>query len=137
MAFKFERLEVWQLALNYVDLIYDLSAMLPHSEDYNLKSQIRRAATSISLNIAEGSIGLTDAEQRRFLSIAIRSLVETIACLHLIHRRKYLEDRVILRQAYSDGETLFKRLKAFQNALDTSAIREDSLTYEFDEPFPF
>lgn len=137
MAFKFERLEVWQLALSYVDVIYDLSAKLPRNEEYNLKSQIRRAATSISLNIAEGSIGLTDAEQRRFISIAIRSLVETIACLHLIHRRKYIEDPKILRQAYSDGEILFKRLKAFQNALDTTTLHEDSPIYESNEPPPF
>jgi hypothetical protein len=55
MAFKFERLEVWGLALDYVDLTYELASKLPRDEEYNLKSQIRRAATSITLNIAEGS----------------------------------------------------------------------------------
>jgi four helix bundle protein len=62
MAYKFEQLEVWQLSLEYIDLIYQLSEKLPRSEEYNLKSQIIRAATSISLNIAEGSTGQTDAE---------------------------------------------------------------------------
>ena len=66
MPYKFERLEVWQLALEYIDRMYDLADRLPSSEEYNLKSQLRRAATSIALNIAEGSTGQSDAEQARF-----------------------------------------------------------------------
>ena len=67
MGFKFEQLEVWQLALEYLDLVYQIAGQLPRSEEYNLKSQIVRAATSITLNIAEGSTSQTDAEQGRFL----------------------------------------------------------------------
>lgn len=50
MPFKFEKLEVWQLALDYIDLIYQIANQLPKSEEYNLKSQIVRAATSVALN---------------------------------------------------------------------------------------
>jgi four helix bundle protein len=50
MTFKFEKLEVWQLALVYIDLVYEITEQLPRSEEFNLKSQMRRAATSISLN---------------------------------------------------------------------------------------
>ena len=60
MPYKFEELEVWKLAVGYLDLIYKLANGLPRSEDYNLKSQITRAATSIALNIAEGSQGQSD-----------------------------------------------------------------------------
>ncbi len=42
--FKFERLEVWQLALGYIDLMYDIGSQLPKTEEYNLKSQLIRAA---------------------------------------------------------------------------------------------
>src|SRR6266480_1928663 len=87
IMFKFESLRVYQLALDYVDLVYDVAAKLPRSEDYNLGSQIKRAATSIALNIAEGSTGQSDPEQARFLSMAIRSLLETVACRHIIERR--------------------------------------------------
>ena len=73
MPYKFEKLRVWQAAIEYVDLIYLLAEKLPKSEEYNLKSQIVRAARSIALNIAEGSTGQTDAEQARFLGMAIRS----------------------------------------------------------------
>ena len=84
MPFKFEKLEVYQLALAYVDLIYDLSTQLPKSEEYNLKSQVVRAATSVVLNIAEGSTAQSDPEQNRFLGMAVRSVFETVACLHII-----------------------------------------------------
>ena len=84
MPFKFEKLEVYQLALAYVDLIYDLSAQLPKSEEYNLKSQIVRAVTSVALNIAEGSTSQSDPEQNRVLGMAVRSVFETVACQHII-----------------------------------------------------
>lgn len=88
--FKFERLEVWQLSLEYLDLCYALAERLPKQEEYNLKSQIIRAATSITLNIAEGSTSQSNPEQGRFLNMAIRSLIETVACRRLIARRGYL-----------------------------------------------
>ena len=117
MPFKFEKLEVWQLSLGYIDLIYQIANQLPQSEQYNLKSQMTRAATSISLNIAEGSTGQTDAEQARFLGMAIRSLLETVACQHLISRRGYLDDLTSLRQAYRQAEILVAKLHAMRSAV--------------------
>lgn len=137
MGYKFEKLEVWQLALEYTDLIYRIAEQLPRSEDFNLKSQITRAATRISLNIAEGSTSQSDAEQARFIGFAIRSLIETVACQHNIHRRKYLKDPQPLREAYQFSEKLFAKLQAFRTSLtgrvNNSNIREDSTSYEFDE----
>jgi lipopolysaccharide transport system permease protein len=92
MSYKFQKLEIYQLALDYLDLLYELSARLPRSEEYNLKSQTPRAGTSIVLNIAEGSTSQTDPEQSRFLAMALRSLIETVACQDVIERRKYLSD---------------------------------------------
>lgn len=137
MSFKFEKLEVWQLALDYTDRVYQLSSDLPRDEDYNLKSQIRRAATSIALNIAEGSTSQTDAEQRRFIGIAIRSLVETVACLHLIHRHFRPNDLQVLRATYIDSQKLFAKLQAFQHALSPAHLREDTPEYNFEDSIPF
>ena len=138
MPFKFEKLEVWKLSVEYVDLIYDIAAKLPKHEDYNLRSQIQRAATSIALNIAEGSTSQTDPEQARFLGMAIRSLLETIACLHLIKRRNYLADPEALRNAYRHGETLFAKLQSFRHTLvPADRLREEQAEYSVGEDLPF
>ncbi len=129
MPFKFERLEVWQLALEYVDLTYELADKLPRSEDFNLKSQITRAATSIALNIAEGSTGQSDAEQNRFLGLAVRSLIETVACQRLIKRRNYLNDDAILAKADLNAQTLAKKLHSFRRSLKMGKISEETTPY--------
>jgi four helix bundle protein len=129
MAYKFEQLDVWQLSLEYIDSIYVLAAQLPKSEEYNLKSQIVRAATSISLNIAEGSTGQSDTEQARFLGFAIRSLIETVACQHIIRRRNYIQDESSLKKLYEGSEVLAKKLQSFRKSITQYQIREDTPTY--------
>jgi four helix bundle protein len=115
--YKFEKLEVWQLALDYVDLIYDLAKKLPRNEEFNLKSQITRAATSVALNIAEGSTGQTDPEQARFLGMAIRSLIETVACLRIIERRSLVEDAKQIERIDAQSRILVAKLHAFRKSL--------------------
>jgi four helix bundle protein len=116
MPFKFENLEVWKLSLEYVDVIYKISDLLPDKEKHNLKSQMIRAATSISLNIAEGSTSQSDAEFSRFVGIAIRSCIEVIACLHLARRRKYIDDK-FFKQTYESSGTLFAKLQSLRKKL--------------------
>ena len=113
-----------------MDDIYLLAGQLPRSEDFNLKSQITRAAVSIALNIAEGSTGQSDPEQARFLGMAIRSLIETIACQHLIRSRKYLSDETSLDAVYLKSQTLARKLQAFRKSLSTPRnIQEESAPY--------
>ena len=134
MPYKFEQLDVWKLALDYLDLIYKLAEDLPRSEEYNLKSQITRAATSIALNIAEGSQGQSDAEQARFLGMAIRSLIETVACQHIIRRRAYVKNESLLKEIYEESQLLVKKLQSFRKTLSNSQyqVREDISAYEDD-----
>ncbi len=61
-------------------------------EQYNLISQIYRAADSIALNISEGSIEQSNAEFKRFLNYSIRSIAEVVTCLHKARRRKYIDE---------------------------------------------
>ena len=134
MPFKFEKLEVYQLALDYVDLTYDLSTRLPKSEEYNLKSQIVRAATSVALNIAEGSTSQSDAEQNRFLGMAVRSVLETVACLHIIRRRKFVADTALLDGAEEDARILAAKLHAFRNSLKPAGqVKEPESSYNMEE----
>ena len=133
MPFKFEKLDVWQLALDYSDLMYELADKLPERERFNLQSQIRRAGTSIALNIAEGSTGQSDPEQKRFLGLALRSLIETVACQRLVLRRGYVIDAAYLESLDSQAQLLAKKLQAFRNALSRSnQVREDQAAYDID-----
>ena len=114
--YKFQRLDVYQLALDYVDAVYNLSRRLPQSERFNLRAQLERAATSVVLNIAEGSTSQSDAEQARFLGMAIRSLLETVACWDLVARRAYVPTEE-LEPVREQGHSLFIKLQAFRNKL--------------------
>ena len=135
MSYKFEKLEVWQIALEYTDMLYTIGDTLPDNEKYNLRSQMVRTGTSIGINIAEGSTSQSDAEQARFLGYALRSLIETVACLHLIHRRDYLDDPDTLREPYRFSEKLFAKLQPFRASL--SRTREPETEYTYDETVPF
>ena len=130
MPYKFEQLDVWKLALDYIDLIYKVAENLPRSEEYNLKSQIIRAATSVALNIAEGSQGQSDAEQARFLGMSLRSLVETVACQEIIRKRSYFQDENLLNVAYENSQLLAKKLQSFRKSISPYQVREESPLYE-------
>ena len=135
MPFKFEHLDVWKISLDYCDSIYELAEKLPEIERFNLKSQIIRAATSISLNIAEGSTSQSDPEQNRFLGMALRSLIETVACQRLITRRKYTSDRAFMEKLDLQAQEFAKRLHAFRRSLADSkkSIGEEQALYEINE----
>lgn len=81
--YKFRKLKVWKKSVEFIRLIYNLTENLPKSERYGLVDQIRRAATSVSLNIAEGSGAGSDLEYIRFLKISRRSVFEVIAGLEI------------------------------------------------------
>jgi four helix bundle protein len=115
-GYKFQRLEVYQLGLEYLDNLYETIHEYPKLEEFNLKSQTIRAGTSIVLNIAEGSTCLSDAEQSRFLTMSIRSLLETAACLDIAERREYLTAST-LKPIREKGKTLFVKLCRFRNSL--------------------
>jgi four helix bundle protein len=127
MTYKFQRLEIYQLALDYLDLLYELAARLPRSEDFNLKSQMPRAGTSTLLNIAEGSTGQSDPEQLRFLGMALRSVIETVACQDVIERRKYLNAEE-LRPSRELGKKLFAKIQAMRRAIGRPGTGERRAT---------
>ena len=99
MAFKFEKLIVWQKAVDLSETISQLSKSFPKDEAYVLTSQIRRAADAVSLHIAEGS-GQPNPEFKKLLGTALRSNLEVVACIFLAKRRGFLKDQ--------DFEKLYK-----------------------------
>jgi len=90
MKFKFEKLIIWQKAMDLGEDINELIKGFPEREKFNLSSQILRAGDSIALNISEGSIGQSNPEFKKFMGYAIRSLAEVVTCLHKAKRRKYI-----------------------------------------------
>lgn len=86
---NFRKLKIYQGAVRYAVDIYRLSRTFPDEELYGLTSQIRRAAISISLNIAEGSGSGSEKEFKRFLEIALRSTYEVMACLEMASKLTY------------------------------------------------
>lgn len=90
-----KRLTVYNTALEIIDECYRLCSLLPNSELYNLSSQIKRAALSIALNIAEGSSRITRSERKRFFEISRASLVEVDTALTIAIRLNYFEETAL------------------------------------------
>lgn len=106
MAFKFEQLKVWHKAIDLADEVDKMTKIFPKEEIYVLISQVKRAADSVSMNIAEGSTGQSNAEFKRFLSYAMRSDIEVVNCLYLAKRRGYINNEVFEKHYRSCEEIL-------------------------------
>jgi four helix bundle protein len=116
MAFKFEELIVWQRSLQLTVEINDLCMYFPMHERYNLSNQIRRAADSVVLNIAEGCTGQTTPEFRKFLGYSLRSSIEVVSCLFIAKNKRYLSEEVFFRY-YKEYENLCRMLTKLKNSL--------------------
>jgi len=117
MSFKFEKLIIWQLAMDYGEVINKLTDKFPKKELYNLSSQILRAVDSIALNISEGSIGQSDPEFRKFLGYSIRSLTEVVACLYKARRRGYISEEEF-RENYDFAFNLMNMMVKFKDKIN-------------------
>jgi four helix bundle protein len=119
MAFKFEQLRVWQKAMEISLLVHQVASKFPKEEIYILNSQIKRAADSVALNIAEGSTGQTDAEQNRFLGMALRSAIEVVCCLHLAKGRDIIGEEDF-QKLYFHLQELIKSIQTFRKTIKTN-----------------
>ncbi|SFP52744.1 four helix bundle protein [Parafilimonas terrae] len=121
MGFKFEKLKIWQLALGLSGEISDMVKSFPKDELFILTSQIKRAADSVVLNIAEGSTLQSKVEFKRFLVIANRSALEVVACLYLSIQRKYINESI-----FDDKYQKYEKLVAMIQALIRSLGESDN-----------
>ena len=88
--FNFEKLDVWQEAIQFADLVYELTGDFPGEERFGLTNQMRRAAVSISSNLAEGSSRVSRTDFGRFVEIATGSLFEVVSQITIALRRKMI-----------------------------------------------
>jgi four helix bundle protein len=77
-TYSFEKLEVWQQSRELVREIYTILKSFPENEKYGLVAQIKRAAVSVSSNIAEGATRTSLKDQAHFYQMAFSSLMEVL-----------------------------------------------------------
>lgn len=113
--FKFEKLTVWQRSVAFADMIYTISRAFPVDERFGLTNQIRRAAVSISSNIAEGS-ARSDPEFVNFLRYASGSLYEVITQV-MIAKNQGLVTEETHANLYAEAEEISRMLSGLSRSL--------------------
>ncbi|MEX0722118.1 MAG: four helix bundle protein [Balneolaceae bacterium] len=108
---NYKQLDVWDMAIDLATSLYSITKNHPKEEKYGLVSQMRRAAVSISSNIAEGAGRNSDKEFRQFLNIAFGSCSELETQLIISKRLAYLSP--------SDFEKLSSHLTEIQKMIYT------------------
>ncbi len=109
-------LDVWRLALDWVEGVYRCSATWPIDERYGLTSQVRRAAVSVAANIAEGAGRKTTGEFIQFIGVARGSLAEAETHLLIAERLRYTAPDQIA-SLFNDMERLARMLSALTTRL--------------------
>ena len=90
--YRHEELKVWHAAVDYAASIYRLTTFFPSDERFALTNQLRRAAVSVSSNIAEGNGRFSNRDNLRFVEIAYGSLMETLSQIAVAARLGYLSE---------------------------------------------
>ena len=111
------KLRAFELADEVVVLVYRATAGFPKEELFILTSQIKRAADSVVLNIAEGSTGQTKPVFKQFLGYSLRSAIEVVSCLFIARKRQYINEDDFTK-LYQDYELLVKMITALRNSID-------------------
>ena len=114
--FNFEKLETWQKAIVFADLVYKTTRSFPDDERFGLTNQMRRAAVSVCSNIAEGSARNSKHDYARFLEIATGSLFEVVSQSFVGRRQGFLSETDFTK-LYSAAEEQGKMLSGLRRAV--------------------
>ena len=90
MTLRFQNFPLYEELIKFNKIIHKLSHKLPKQEQFELASQLRRASTSIILNLAEGSMKKSDKDFRRFLLISVGSASEIVSILDICLNLGYI-----------------------------------------------
>jgi four helix bundle protein len=114
--FRFEKLNVWQKAVDFAHGVYGVTARFPAEERFGLSSQMRRAAVSISSNVAEGSGRSSHKDFAHFVEIAYGSLMEVVSQMQVASLQTWVKqmDRDDL---YTRAEELARMLSGLKATL--------------------
>jgi len=115
--FNFEKLETWHEAIAFADLVYQLTRRFPDEERFGLTNQMRRAAVSISSNVAEGCSRSSRADYARFVEIATGSVFEVVSQATVGRNQGFLTDSGY-QQLYQAAEKQSRMLSGLRNSLE-------------------
>jgi four helix bundle protein len=118
--FGFEKLDVWQKAIDYAGTIYQVTRGFPNDERFGLASQLRRSAVSVSSNIAEGSSRSSMTDFSRFLEIAYGSLLESVSELMVARKQEFVDVRVY-DKLYNEAEQVAKMLSGLRRNIQKNS----------------
>jgi len=118
--FRFQSLEVWQLAINIGEQLCDIAEILESKKKFRFAEQLNGAALSISNNIAEGSGSNSNKEFSRFLDYSHRSCFENANILILLHRRNYISEEQ-LGYFLEELNKLARKINSFQKYLNNQS----------------
>ncbi|MCB0807183.1 MAG: four helix bundle protein [Bacteroidales bacterium] len=107
--FRFETLEIWQMAIEISDQLFDIGDRLREKGRYRFAEQIDGAGMSITNNISEGSGSFSDVDFANFLKFSRRSIFECANVLVIFQRRKHISSE--------EKEDLFNKLEHLSRKL--------------------
>ena len=116
---RFEDIQAWQRARGLTRKIYEVTRREAFARDFSLKDQIRRAAISIMLNIAEGFARRSNKEFRQFLFVAHGSAAEVQSALYIALDQNYIEETEF-EDLYQEVDEVSKMIAGFIKYLGQS-----------------
>ena len=114
--FRFENLEIWQLAIGAANELCDVADDLERRKLYKFAEQLRGAVLSISNNIAEGSGSSSNKDFANFLNYSHRSIYEVVNIVTVLHMRNIVDDQK-LEQYLEDLDKLSRKITNFKKSL--------------------
>ena len=114
--FNFEKLETWHDAIAFADRVYQFTRNFPAEERFGLTIQMRRAAVSISSNIAEGCSRSSRVDYARFVEIATGSVFEVVSQATIGRNQGFLTE-ANYQQLYQAAEKQSRMLSGLRNSL--------------------
>jgi four helix bundle protein len=114
--FNFEKLDVWHKSIAFADSVYSHTRSFPSDERFGLTNQMRRSATSVSSNIAEGSSRMSQQDYSRFVEISPGPLFETVSRAFIAKQQCFLGADAF-ESIYRNAEELSRMLSGLRRSL--------------------
>jgi four helix bundle protein len=115
--FQFEKMEIYQKSIDFIDMVYDITSKYPDTERFGLVSQFRRCSSSVALNIAEGYGRYHKKDKIRFYNYARSSVFECIPILAISKRRRFIDNTEKIK-IYSECYDLSRMITGLIKAVD-------------------